>query len=71
MRFERTREKNLPEKTPVGKICAGNLGKNQGSSSKRIEAHPTKALQKGNLNSRSYQTGSMVPRKERTKQRKN
>ena len=42
MRLERRPEKNLPQRTPVGKKCAGNLGRNQGSSSKRFEAHPTK-----------------------------
>jgi len=39
-------QKNLPQNTPVEKKCAGNLGRNQGSSSKRFEAHPTRALQK-------------------------
>ena len=38
--------KNLLKKNPVGKKCAGNLARNQGSSSKRWEAHPMKALQK-------------------------
>jgi len=46
MRFERRPEKTCQKKTPVGEKCAGNLGSNQGSSSKRLEAHPTKALQK-------------------------
>ena len=29
----------------MGEKCAGNLGRNHGSSFKRFEAHPTKALQ--------------------------
>jgi len=29
-------QKNLPQKTPVGKKCPGNLGRNHGSSSKPI-----------------------------------
>ena len=36
----------MPGKDPVGKICAGNLGRNHGASSKWLEADPTKALQK-------------------------
>ena len=48
MRLERRPEKTCHKKTPVGKKCAGNLGRNQGSSSKRFEAYPTKALQKSN-----------------------
>ena len=37
--------KILPEKKNLcGEKCAGNLGRNQGSSFKRLEAHPTKAL---------------------------
>ena len=39
MRFERRPEKTCHKKTPVGKKCAGNLGRNQGSSSKRFGAH--------------------------------
>ena len=37
--------KNLPEKPPVGNKCARNLSSNRGSITKRLEAHPSKALQ--------------------------
>ena len=45
MRFERRPEKTCHKKPLWGKKCAGNLGRNHGSSFKRFEAHPTKALQ--------------------------
>ena len=46
MWFEPRPEKTRQRKNPEGEKCARNLGRNQGSNSKRLEAHPTKALQK-------------------------
>jgi len=46
MRFERRPEKTCQKKPLWGKKCAGKLGRSQGSNSKRLEAHPRKALQK-------------------------
>ena len=46
MRLERRPEKTCQKKNPVGKQLAGNLGRNQGSSFKGLEAHHKRLLQK-------------------------